>query len=173
MVKTVGLSPEELTATLNDPYEKRMALAALHAFASNGLGYQTRTTWKPKGYTGPDSYRVFCYIKKSKEAMILNTEYYDTGSFLLQIRIQDASTFDKLDAYSENIRNQILHAQYDCKDCGCSEKAYVFQHAGHQYRKCHMLCGNFRLCVKSDEDVDSVMDIINREISFGRSKRNK
>lgn len=171
MVKTADLTPEEIAATLNNSYEKKMTLAVLHAFLANGLTYQTKTAWKPKNSAAPDSYRVFCYIKKSKEAMILNTEYYDDGSFLLQVRILDSSTFDKLDELSENIRNQILHAYYDCKNCGCSEKAYVFQHEGHEYRKCRMLCGNFRLSVRNDEDIESVMDIINREIVYGMSKR--
>lgn len=173
MVKTVHLTPEEIAATLNDLHEKKMTLASLHAFLENGLTYQTRITWKPKDSIEPDSFRVFCYIKKSKEAMILNTRYYDTSSFLLQIRILDSSTFEKLDEYSENIRNQILHAQYDCKNCGCSEKAYVFKYSGREYRKCHMLCGNFRFCIQNDEDIDSAMDIINREILHGMSRRSK
>ena len=173
MVKTVHLTPEEIAATLSDSYEKKMTLASLHAFLKNGLTYQTRTTWKPKNSMEPDSYRVFCYVKKSKEAMILNTKYYDTGSFLLQIRILDSSTFEKLDDYSENIRNQILCAPYECRNCGCGEKAYVFHYSGREYRKCHMLCGNFRVCIRNDEDIDSVMDIINREILFGMSRHGK
>ncbi len=173
MVKTVHLTPEEIAATLSDSHEKKMTVASLNAFLENGLTYQTRTTWKPKASTEPDSFRVFCYIKKSKEAMILNTKYYDTSSFLLQIRILNSSTFEKLDDYSVNIRSQILHAPYDCKNCGCSEKAYVFTYSGLEYRKCHMLCGNFRFCIQNDEDIDSVMDIIHREIRYGMPRHSK
>jgi hypothetical protein len=164
MVKTINLAPEDIVATLDNQVEKELTLGILQTFTDNDLTYQTRTSWKSKDDTNPDSYRVFCYIKKSKEALIVNTKYYDTDSFLLQIRILNSTTFDKLSEYSENVRNQILHAQYNCKNCGCSEKAYVFTYQGLEYRKCHMICGNFRFCNLDYEDIHSIMDIINREI---------
>lgn len=173
MVKSVGLAPEEIAITLDNQVEKQLALAILQTFTDNGLTYQIRTAWKAKDDTNPESYRVFCYIKKSKEALILNTKYYDTGSFLLQIRILNSSTFDKLGVYSENVRNQILHAQYNCKGCGCSEKAYVFTYQGLEYRKCHMICGNFRFCNLNHEDIDSIMDIINSEIFFSSTSNRR
>ena len=170
MVKSVNLTPEEISDSLSSPVDEKIFLSVLEKFIDNDLTYITRTTWKAKDDISPDSYRVFCYIKKSKEALILNTKYYDTNSFLIQIRILDKSTFEKLDDYSKNIRNQILNAQYNCKNCGCSEKAYVFTYKGHTYRKCHMICGNFRFDNFNDDDIDSITEIVNREIAFGKPK---
>lgn len=173
MVKQVDLTPEELSEALSSPIDKKILLSILQKFTDNGLTYKIRTKWKPENDISPDDYRVFCYIKKSKEALIINTSAYNTNTFLLQVRILDRSTFDRLDDYTENIRNQIVNAPYNCKNCGCSDKAYIFTYKNHTYRKCHMICGNFSLCNFAQEDVDSIMDIINREIIFGKPKHAK
>ncbi|MBN1777268.1 MAG: hypothetical protein JW811_04020 [Clostridiales bacterium] len=167
LVKAVDLTPEEIAATLDDPLESRLTLSILHAFIDRGLTYKTRTNWKPKHSGEPDSYRVFCYVRKSKEALIINTKHTDTKALLVQTRILNPSTFGRLDEYSENIRRQILHSSADCRHCEGCDKAYVFRYAGKPYRKCHMICNNFLLSVGNDDDVRSVMDIVNREIAFG------
>ena len=156
--------------TLVDPLEIKLTLSILRAFIDRGYSYQARTNWKPKHSPEPDSYRVFCYIRKSKETLIINTKHTDTKALLLQIRMLDPSIFDHLNEYSDTIQRQILLDSTDCKHCGCSDKAYAFQYKNRAYRKCHMLCENFRLHAQTDDDVQSIMDIVQREIIFEAQK---
>ena len=171
MVRPVDVSHDDIVATLENPVDRKIALAILQAFANNELTYQARTMYKPSNIVEPDDYRVFCYIKKSKEALIINTKW--DNLFRLQVRILNQSTFEKLDEYSENIKNQILNAG-DCGNCPCKKKVtYDFAYKGKQYKKCHMICNNFWFCNFNENDIDSIIDIIKREIEYGNPKRAK
>lgn len=171
MVRTVDVSPEEIAAIIENPVDKKIALAILQVFSENELTYQTRTMYKPSNVVEPDDYRVFCYIKKSREALIINTKWENL--FRLQIRILNKAAFEKLDEYSENIRNQILNAR-NCGNCPCKKKiTYDFAYKGKQYKKCYMLCSNFWLCNFNADDIDSIIDIVKGEIEHGKPSQRR
>jgi len=96
----------------------------------------------------------------------------------MSLRINNRSTFDKLDEYNENIRNIILNGM-PCPSCRLDDETrsnhreYVFTYHGKEYRKCMSLMSNFKLRNLTDDDIDSLMDIINREIAFGKFKHIK
>jgi len=111
-------------------------------------------------------YRIFCYIKKSKEALIINPIGKNFGSFELQLRIKSRNTLDKLESFSQNIINQILMSK-DCRGpycCYCGSE-YSFTYNGKVYRKCHMLCDNFTFRNLKYEDIDSIIGIVQNEIA--------
>lgn len=95
----------------------------------------------------------------------------NTYFFKIHLRINNRNTFDKLDDYSENIRNSILNAE-PCKACPNSDGVftghdeYVFTYEGKEYRKCQMMCSNFKIRNLTEDDIESLTDIINREILF-------
>lgn len=167
----LDITPEEIIGTIDNPVKKKIAMAIFDAFISNKLRYKATAQWQPKDSLEPKGYTVHFIIKGNKDAVIISTRYFSG----VQLRIKDFSTFDKLDEYSENIRNQILNG-HPCKRCtpdggeffGHGE--YVFNYKGVEYRKCQMLCTNFKLGNLTDEDIDSLMDIINREILFGKTR---
>jgi hypothetical protein len=168
------VTPEEIIDTIGDPVGKKITAAIFDAFISNKLRYKATAQWQPKDSTELKGYNVHFLIKGSKDAIIISTRNFGG----VQLRIKDWSTFDKLDEYSENIRNNILNA-HPCQRCTpdggefMGHGEYVFTYKGVEYRKCQMLCGNFKLSNLTDDDIDSLMDIINREISFGKTKRMK
>lgn len=170
-VKQVELAADEILSSIDDAIGRNLTQKILSAFDDNGLTYKIRTAWKPKN-TDEKDYRIFCYVKKSKEALIINTRDYDFGCFSMQLRITDKSTFEHLDEYSENVRNGFLNGGI-CRAPNCSNDGseYVFTYQGETYRKCHMLCGNFWFRNLCEEDLNSIMHIIDREIAFGMPKR--
>jgi hypothetical protein len=163
----VDLTMNEISDTIDDEAGKKLTQLIITAFDKNGLSYKVRDAWKPKNVSR-DHYRIFCFIKKSKEALIINTGTYDNSVFNIQLRIKDWHTFDKLNEYSENVRNTFLNG-CTCKDCGC-KKEYVFTYNNIEYRKCHMLCDNFCFRNLSEEDLDPLMQIINNEIAFDKPR---
>lgn len=161
------LSPEkqeEFLSLLTSKTDKQIMASVLSMYREKGYSIKYRTQWKAKNDVSPDAYRIFCSIGKSKESLILNTCSYDEAAFMLQLKIRNLSSLLQLDRLSENIRSQILNAKRDCKNCGCPEKAYVFTYSGTTYRKCHMLCDNFRLFHFTEEDVESVLFLIKNEL---------
>lgn len=170
----LDVTPEEIINTIEDPIGKKITAAIFETFISNKLCYKATVQWQPKDSAEPKGYTIHFLIKGSKDAVIICTRHFGG----IQLRIKDWSTFDKLDEYSENIRNNILNA-HPCKSCTpnggefMGHGDYVFNYHGIEYRKCQMLCANFKIGHLTDDDVDSLMDIINREISFGKTKRMK
>jgi hypothetical protein len=83
-----------------------------------------------------------------------------------------------LDDYSENIRNAILNAE-PCKECPNSDGVftghgeYIFTYQGKEYRKCQTMCANFKIGNLKEDDIETLTDIINREILYSKSKPSK
>ena len=171
-VPSLNLSPEEILSDIHDPVDYKIVNEILTAFVNNGLTYKVRKEYQPRERIENPGYRIFCYIKKSKEALIINTKGWHYDSVCLQIRVLNTNTFDKLNEYSETMRNSILNAR-ECNKCGegCSRLSYVFNYNGINYDKCHMLCDVFSFRSLAGQDIPSVMDIIQREIDFGKPKR--
>jgi len=119
-------------------------------------------------------YRILCYIKKGKETVSINSnKNHGRDGVDMKIRIENHNTFDKLDEFSDNIRNQIVHG-YDCHYCSakCAGKRYIFSYHGKEYVKCQYLGCNFRFPKIMDEcDVDSIMSIIDGEQEFKRVRK--
>jgi len=126
---------------------------------------------EPCGY-----YRVQCFVKKSKEAVIINTKTDDghkntIGGMNVQLRIENRDTLTKLDEMSDNIRDQILGAG-NCRHCctKCEGKQYSFAYKGTDYLKCHFICSNFRFSSFEAGDLPSLMRILGGEIDRKRAK---
>ena len=122
-------------------------------------------------------YRILCFIKKSEEAVILNTRQ-DLGKngvvdgFNAQVRILDPSTLNNLDALTESVRSQILNAG-NCGFCSekCIGKKYEFTYAGTSYTKCRYLCNNYRLVPKDAQDVACILDILRAELVYKKPRK--
>ncbi len=137
-----------------------MTKKIIDLFTTNGLTYKIKI-----GYG--NVHRIFCYIKKSKEALIINPIGKNFGPFELQIRIKNRNTLEKFKSFSTNVRNKMLSGK-DCLApycCNCGSE-YRFKYFGKAYHKCHMLCDNFIFNNLKNQDIDSIMDIIQDEIAF-------
>ena len=120
------------------------------------------------------TFRILCFIKKSAEAVIINNKGMDRDGMSIQLRVGDRSIFNKIDSFSQNIRNQIISAA-NCGNCSskCESKKYVFTYQDNEYIKCHFLCNNFFFQNIDKNDISCIMDIINNEIAFKRAVRNR
>lgn len=162
----IDISPEDIMQTIDNPAGKTLTAAIFEAFLSNELTYKARAQAKSRNSFGQDGYTIHFYIKKSKESIIINTNY-----FKIQLRINDWSTFEKLDEYSENVRKAILIDSVRSPNNDYDDGSYVFTYHGTVYRLCYQLSENFKFNTITEEDIDSLMDIINREISFKKSRK--
>lgn len=136
--------------------ERRLAVKIMKLFIDRGL------ICKIKG--DGSRYRIFCYIKKCKESVILGT-LDNRKDFIIQLRISDRTVFNKLDDLSENIRVSMLNGP-NCKET-CfrkCEKSYVFNYHNEKYRKCQALICNFIFRNIQQEDINSLLGLINNEI---------
>lgn len=165
--KWISASPEEIINVINDPIGKKFADSLFTAFLSNGLTYKTRPAWFPKS-SADWGYTVHFYIKKGKEAIIMNATTQNFGG--IQLRINDWSTFDKLDDYNESIRKAILIDSIPSEN-EHDDGSYIFTYHGKEYRLRYQLSANFRFHIHTNDDIDCLIDIINREISFGKPNR--
>jgi len=162
---------DEVVTVISGETQKEAARQIARLFMEAGL------TVKAKRHIMPQYgivFRLECYIKKSKEAVILNTDGFDFDGMSAQVRIANPDSLTQLDALSANIRMQILNGN-NCRFCGdkCDGKRYQFTHDGASYVKCHMLCSNFRFQVATEADVNSVLALIKREIIFAANKKKK
>jgi hypothetical protein len=159
MAKTdINISLIEVYKTIADICARKITEKIINLFLKYGLPYKIKI-----GYG--NVYRVFCYIKKSKEALIINSIGKNFGPFELQIRIKKRETIDKIESFSSNIKNQILMSK-DCKIPFCCNSDYQFTYRGNFYRKCHMLCDNFTFRNLKYHDFDSIITIIQDEIIY-------
>jgi hypothetical protein len=134
-----------------------------------------KITFKHIFYDKPCAYfRILCYIKKSTESVIINTknDLGKSGVFEglnIQLRIENKETFNKLNKFTENIRNQILEGN-NCGHCSkkCEGKRYIFKYDNKEYIKCYMLCSNFRLKINNEEDLKNLMNIIENELKLNK-----
>lgn len=174
-METYDYAPErlnEITGSLLPP-EKLLVSRMLDLFHDAALPIKVKHLFPntPNAY-----YRIVCFIKKSAEAVIINTRTDwgkdgVTDGLNLQIRIACAQTLAQLDTLSESIRTQILHAG-DCRFCSpkCEGQRYVFTYADTQYTKCRYLCSNFRFTLQSEADADDLIRIAAAEIACKKSK---
>ncbi len=175
-VKVYDYSPELLdiiSASVDGDCEKALISRFTEAFAEAGLAVRIKHCFPdtPKAY-----YRITCFIKKSAEAVIVNTRQ-DLGKdgvtdgMSVQLRITDQRTLDSLDRLSEGVRRQIVGA-IDCRFCSdkCEGKKYVFSYGGSEYTKCRYICSNFRITAENAADIESIMYIVRSEIEYNRKK---
>ena len=110
-------------------------------------------------------YRMLCFVKKSKETVIIDTKKTRSLDGVgLKIRIEKKSTFEKLDEFTDNIRNQILNG-VDCRYCGVKCERYTFSYHGKVYVKCQYLGCNFRFSKIDESDIAGIMEIVNGELA--------
>jgi len=169
--KAIDLSEEFLETFLSAIYEeneKEIVRRIVKRFVECGLPVKT------KQYNQPcmeGTFRILCFIKKSAEAVIINNKGMGRDGLSIQVRIDDRSTLDKIDSFSQNIKNQILNAG-NCGYCSskCESKKYVFTYQENEYIKCHFLCNNFSFQNIDKDDVGGIMDIINNEIAYKQTR---
>lgn len=147
--------------------ERELIVQIIGLFAEAGLPVKVKLLFPqtPNAY-----FRVLCHIKKSAEAVIINTRN-DLGKegvvdgVHFQLRITNKNTLEHLEVLSPSVRDQIVNAD-DCRFCSekCNGKRYVFSFDGITYTKCQYLCSNFRITVKDDADAESVLAIIRGEL---------
>jgi len=166
----INITQDEIMNTIESPVNKNIAAAIFDTLHTNKLRFKVRAEYMPKEFFPAYGYSVYFYIKGSKETVIMNTFF-----FKIQLRINNRSTFDYLDNYSENVRNAILNGE-PCKACPNSDGLftghgeYIFTYQGKEYRKCQTMCNNFKLRNLNVDDIDSLRDIINREIIYSKIK---
>lgn len=165
MIPEHQMTPKEICDWIDNPSDANLTCNILEMFLKYDLSYKVRSDGT--------MLRIYCYIKKSKEAMIINTRGYNSGTFDIQLRITNPATLNQLDVYSERIREQILNAPKNCLGCCHCNREYVFTYRGKQYRKCHMLCDNFSFFCLSEEDRESLLRIIRDEIYYAIPKNKK
>lgn len=172
--KAIDLSEEFLETFLSSIYEeneKEIVRQIVKRFVDCGLPVKTKQYDQP---CMEGTLRILCFIKKSTEAVIINNKGMGRDGMSIQVRIDDRSTLDKLDSFSQNIKNQILNAA-NCGHCSskCEGKKYVFTYQENEYIKCHFLCSNFSFQNIDKNDIGDVMDIISNEIAYKQTRANK
>lgn len=164
-MEVVDITPELLEtilSTFNTEDEKELTRQIVKCFDEYGFHV------KVKQYNQPcmkDTYRIVCFIKKSAEAVIINNKGMGRDGVSIQVRIDERSTLEGLNDFSENIRKQILNAA-DCGYCSskCEGKKYIFTYQGNEYTKCRFICNNFSFQKIKNKDINDLMHIINNEI---------
>lgn len=165
-IKSIPMTIEQCCEGMANEFERELLKDILEWFDGKGFTYLVSAT-------NPD--RIYCYIKKSKETLIVNKKTYAdrlaSGGFSVQIRITSQQSFDMLSDLSDNVRGCIINGR-NCKAphcCNCGNE-YRFEYNDKQYRKCHMLCDNFMLCNLSQADKASVFALIENEAAAMRRK---
>ena len=169
--KAIDLSAEFLETFLSDideENEKEIVRQIVKRFMDCGLPV------KAKQYDQPcmeGTFRILCFIRKSAEAVIINNKGMGHDGMSIQVRIDDRSTLDKIDSFSQNIKNQILNAG-NCGYCSskCESKKYVFAYQENEYIKCHFICSNFSFQNIDKNDIVSIMGIIDNEIVYKQAR---
>jgi len=169
--KAIELSTEFLEtflSILNTEIEKEVVQQIVKCFVDYGLPVKTKQYDQP---CMEGTFRILCFIKRSAEAVIINNKGMGCEGMSIQVRIDDRRVFDKIDKFSQNIKNQILNAG-NCRYCSskCEGKKYVFSYQGNEYVKCHFICSNFSFQNIDSNDVDDIIDIINNEIAYKQTR---
>ena len=166
-MEVIDLTPELLETillTFSTDNEKELTRQIVRLFMDCGFPVKVKQYHQAcmKG-----TFRILCFIKKSAEAVIINNKGMGRGGVSFQVRIDDRSTLDKLDRFSENIKNQILNSA-DCGYCSskCGSKKYTFTYQGNDYIKCHFLCNNFIFEKLENDDMKDLIGIITSEIEY-------
>jgi len=167
---------ERIISDIENSLDKELIERVLGVFNDAGLPIKVKHLFPdtPNAY-----YRILCFIKKSAEAVIINTRT-DLGKegvtegLSTQVRIANKNTFDKLDQFTENIRTQIIKAN-DCRFCSdkCEGKRYEFEYNDDKYVKCHYLCSNFCFTIHDIADIEDIISIIKDELAFAKTKNSR
>ena len=153
---TTDISIADICQNIGGENGKTITAEVLKLFQDNGLTYKVKDNGS--------RYRIFCYIKKSKESVILGTMDNRKG-FFVQLHVTDRTILNKLDDLSENIRNSMLNGP-NCKE-SCFRKCetvYAFGYRDKEYRKCQALICNFIFKNLQNKDIASLMGLIQNEI---------
>jgi hypothetical protein len=161
---------ETFLSTISEENEKELIQEIVTRFVDCGLPVKTKQ-YNQACMEG--TYRILCFIKKSAEAVIINNKGMGRDGMSIQVRIDDRNTLDKIDSFSQNVKNQILNAG-NCGFCSskCENKKYVFTYQDNKYIKCHFLCNNFSFQNIEKNDISGIMAIINNEIAYKQTRRN-
>lgn len=155
---------ETILTTYNTEDEKEMTRQIINRFVKCGFPVKVKQ-YNQSCMKG--TYRILCFIKKNAEAVIINNKGMGRDGVSIQVRIDERSTLEKLNSFSENIKNQIINAG-DCGYCSskCEGKKYTFTYQGNEYTKCHFICNNFSFQNIRNNDIKDLMYIINNEIMY-------
>lgn len=77
-------------ASIDDEISRKLTKNIVDLFVEYKLTYQVRM-----GYG--NVYRIFCFIKKGKEALIINIVGKNFGPYEIQIRIKNKTSFNEID----------------------------------------------------------------------------
>lgn len=172
-MEVIDITPELLDTvinTFNTEEEKEVTRKIVKCFIEHGLPVKVKQYYQPcmKG-----TYRILFYIKKNAETVIINNKGMGRDGVSIQVRIDERSTLERLDNFSENIRKQILEAA-NCGYCSskCEGKKYTFTYQSKEYTKCRFICNNF--CFQNIErnDINDLLTIINNEILYSQTNTN-
>lgn len=154
----IEITLDEVINCISKQIDKDITKEIIDIFKNNGYTYKIKV-----GYG--NVYRIFCYFRKSKESIIINTIGKGFTPFSIQIRIENEETFHIFHELSRNILQQIISSKNCVKElcCNCG-KEYIFSIDNKKYRKCCMLCDNFTISNFSSNDIESIIRIIKSEM---------
>lgn len=157
----------DILANIEDEPGKEITRQIVQMFTGAGLPVKVKHHDYDKSW---DWYRILLFNRKNIESVIISTK---TGygrsaiaGLILQIRIKNPQTFNKLDAFSPNVRQQILTGR-DCSFCatGCKGSDCIFEYHGNMFTKCKNIGCNFRLKDIEENDIAGIMEIVNVEVA--------
>ena len=159
-----GCEITEALNTIGDELQKEAARGIVQCFLDTDLPIQVKRFSRSK----PNNrFRILCFVQKSTESVVINTDTWGLGGMAFQMRIFNDDSFGRLDELSENIRGQILNGR-DCSFCWpkCNGKQYSFTYGETDYIKCRNFGCNFRFRVVDENDITSLTALAKREIGL-------
>ena len=147
-----------LTLLPNDT-DKKLVQAICKKFEDAGYYIKIK-------FNGVDAKLHFRQSKSKKDLLALDIERDFTYKILL--RLQNISEYtDKLKSLSTNILRQTLSGR-ECCDCGYCENSVRFSFDGTDYRKCAVICCGFVYVKLQEEDITSLLQLIDWELNIKR-----
>jgi hypothetical protein len=138
----------------------KIVLSAIHERLMNN-GYKIQAKHKGVGGAGFD---IKYSIKSKKPIVEAFYKKNKSSDFELHVRplhvFQYAHRFSEL---SEHIKNSCIQGR-DCIKCGYCDKAYEYEYEGIKYVKCQFICYNFCFTDIEDQDVDSILRVLDMEL---------
>lgn len=104
------------------------------------------------------------YKSKSKKEFL--TVYIERNfDFKIDIRLSKIDSYaNKIESLSASIQQQLVLGR-DCINCGvCKDGSTCFTYKGNAYRKCSVICCGFSLSKLKEEDIPSVLQLLDLEI---------
>ena len=137
------------------------ALTAIHERLMQ-YGYKMQTKHIGAAKSGFD----IKYSIKSRKPIVqaLYKKNKDAG-FEIHMRPLNVTRYaDRFFELTEHIRNCCINGK-DCTKCGYCDKAYEYEYEGVRYNKCQFICFNFRFTNIDELDVDSIIRVLDMELS--------